>query len=641
MLDLNAVDRRRLSVAGIVVAVVLFVAINVFSSIVLQRARLDLTEGGLYTLSEGTRRVLGAIDEPITLRFYFSRSLSDEIPAFGNYAKRIRELLEHYVSLSGGMLRLKPYNPEPYSVEEDEAVTFGLQGVPVDRSGELAYFGLAATNSTDDQDAIAFFNAEREPFLEYDLTRLIYNLANPEKRVIGVISSLSIHGDPARRIPPMAIVNLMNQLFRVRTLTTEVAKIDDDVDVLLVIHPRELSEKTLYAIDQFVLRGGGAMVFVDPFAEMGGAGQPQRMPGQTLSRLDRLFDAWGIEFDPEKFAADRTNAMRVSIPATRGGGRDLIVDYLSWLHLGSQNLNQDDVVTSQISRIALASAGFLTRKDGAATEFTPLILTSPESMGMPAKEIRITPNPIGVIEKFVSEDQPLVLAARVQGKVGSAFAEGPPANEEEAAEQAAKKDGAGAAAEHLTTSTDSIRVVVVADTDILADQMWFQQQDFFGQRVMVPTANNADFVINVVDNLIGSNALVDLRGRGLSVRPFERINAIQRQAELRYRKTEQELREKLDDTQRKLGELQTDQSGEGAVILTENQRATLDGFRAEMVSVRRQLREVQHALRRDIEELNTRLKVLNIWVVPMVISVIALIMAIIRRWRHRRHAASA
>ena len=197
MVDLNAIDRRKLSVAGIVVAVVLFVAMNVFASLVLQRARLDLTEGGLYTLSEGTRRVLDAIDEPITLRFYFSRSLSDEIPAFGNYAKRIRELLEHYSSLSGGMLRLKPYNPEPYSVEEDEAVTFGLQGVPVDRSGELAYFGLAATNSTDDQQAIPFFNAEREPFLEYDLTRLIYNLANPEKKVIGVISSLPIHGDPA------------------------------------------------------------------------------------------------------------------------------------------------------------------------------------------------------------------------------------------------------------------------------------------------------------------------------------------------------------------------------------------------------------------------------------------------------------
>ena len=393
----------------------------------------------------------------------------------------------------------------------------------------------------------------------------------------------------------MAIVNLMNQFFRVRTLTTEVAKIEDDVDVLLVIHPRELGDKTLYAIDQFVLRGGRAMVFVDPFAELGGAGQPQRMPRQTLSRFDRLFDAWGIEFDPEKFAADRRNAMRVSIPAAQGGGRrDLIVDYLSWLQLGSQNLSQDDVVTSQIGRIALASAGFLTHKDGAATEFKPLIVTSLESMRMPAKEIRITPNPIGLIEKFVSEDKKLVLAARVQGKVGSAFADGPPADDKKAAEDAAKKDGAGAAAEkedaepaaeHLTASAGSIHVVVVADTDILADQMWFQEQDFFGQRVMVPTANNADFVINVVDNLVGSNALVDLRGRGLSVRPFERINSLQREAEMRYRKTEQELREKLDDTQRKLGELETDKSGEGTVILTERQRATLDGFRNEMVSV--------------------------------------------------------
>ncbi len=638
---LNAIDRRKLSTAGIVVALVLFVALNLYSSITLQQARVDFTEGKLFTLSDGTRQVIREIEEPIMLRFYFSRTISDQVPAFGNYAKRVRELLENYVNLSGGKLKLKVYDPKPYSEEEDEAVTFGLQGIPVDRSGELAYFGLAASNSTDDKKSIAYFNSSREPFLEYDLTRLVYDLAHPEKKKIGVMTDLQIWGDPSRNIPGWSITDLLNQFFIVRILTTEETTIDDEIDLLFLIPPKKLSDQTLYAIDQFVLRGGRMMVFVDPVSEMtaapGAGGRPPSMP--TTARLDKLLDAWGVAFDPDTIAADQANAVQVSMGSTRGGGAS-VIDYLSWLNLGPANFSHDDVVTSELRRIAMASSGILSPKEGATTEFQPLIETGRRSMRMEAKQVRFMPNPQALLEKFKAQNKPLILAARIKGNVKSIFPDGPPP-EVKKDDKSPTKDGdeKKPARPHLAESAEPINVVVVADTDLLTDQMWVQQQNVFGQRVITPTSNNADFTINVLDNMSGSNALVGLRGRGFSLRPFDRINALQRSAELRYRSTERKLREKLNDTQRKLGELETE-SGQGgtggSVILSEKQRQTLADFRSEMVSVRRQLREVQHALRQEIEDLNTRLKVINIWAVPVVISIFALVMTIVRRWRFRR-----
>ncbi len=643
---LNAIDRRKLAVAGVFVALVLFVALNLFSSLTLQQARVDFTEGELFTLSDGTRQVIREIEEPVTLRFYFSRTISDRVPAFGNYAKRVRELVENYVNLSGGKLKLKVYDPKPYSEEEDEAVTFGLQGVPVDSSGELAYFGLAASNSTDDKKAIPFFNSSREPFLEYDLTRLVYDLSHPEKKKLGVMTDLQIWGDPGRNMPGWSITDLLNQFFIVRILNTDVTTIDDEIDILFLIPPKEMSDQTLYAIDQFVLRGGRMMVFVDPVSEMtaapGAGGRPGTMP--TTARLDKLLDAWGVAFDPDTIATDQANAIQVSMGSTRGGGAS-VIDYLSWMHLGPVNFSRDDVVTSELRRISMASAGILSPKEGATTTFKPLVETSRRSMRMEAKEVRFMPNPQSLLEKFKAENKTLTLAARIQGKVKSIFPDGPPPVKKKkgAAETpATDEDEKKPARPHLAESAEPINVVVVADSDLLTDQLWAQQQNVFGQRVVVPTSNNADFVINVLDNMSGSNALVGLRGRGFSLKPFDRIDALQRTAELRYRSTERKLREKLNETQRKLGELETE-SGQGnvggAVILTEKQRQTLADFRVEMVSVRRQLREVQHALRQEIEDLNTLLKVINIWAVPLVISLIALVMAIIRRWRFRRQEA--
>ncbi|MSO54736.1 MAG: ABC transporter [Rhodospirillales bacterium] len=645
--------RTELAILGIVLAVVLFFAVNLFSNTMLRQARVDLTEGRLFTLSEGTRSVLATIPEPLTLRFYLSRSLVDAVPAYGNYAGRVRELLDHYASLAKDKLHVKIYDPQPYSVTEDDAVSAGLQGVPVNQSGELAYFGLAASNSTDDHEIVPFFDPRRESHLEYDLTRLIFRLAFPKKKVVGILTNLPFQGDPMRGLGPWGVVEQMHQFFEVRPLDLEPTTIPSDVDVLLAVHTGEMSDQVLYAIDQYVLGGGRALFFVDPFSESASGPNPGAVESQTNPSVNKLFAAWGIDFEANKVVTDGENAVRVNAPGPQG--RPVIADYLAWINLGPEYINQGDVVASQLSRIAMASVGSLSAKAGAGTEFTPLLHSSPTAMRIDAKELMGNPDPIRLINKFVSENRSFTIAARVRGNVKSAFPNGAPVAPVEPtapatpgapaatpATPAEPKPAAAAAKPQLMDSTAPINVVVVADTDILADRFWLQNQDFFGQRVRVPTANNGDLVFNILDNLSGSNALVDLRGRGLSSRPFDLVKEIQGAAEVKYRRTEQELMGQLNDTQRKLSEVQVERSGEsGTVILSDEQKSMIGKFRADLVSIRQQLRNVQLALKQDIDGLQTVVKIVNIWAMPVVVSLIALVMALVRRSRRRRRAEFA
>jgi ABC-type uncharacterized transport system involved in gliding motility auxiliary subunit len=319
----SLLDRRRLTVAGIVLAVVLFVALNLFGGLSLRDAKLDLTEGRQFTLSEGTTSLLAKVEEPVTLRLYVSRALRDANPFLGSYADRVHDLLRTYADASNGRITVEHIDPEPFSTEEDRAVGFGLQAISADGTGATnGYFGIAGTNSTDDVDVIPVLSPERESFLEYDLTRMVYNLASPEKPVVALLSSLPLGGDPAREYRPWAVLQELQQFFDVRTLGGEVTRVEDDVDALLLVHPQALSEATLYAIDQFVMRGGKVMAFLDPHSETQAATQQPGMGADTFSTLDRLLPAWGIEFDPQRVVADPGLARQVVYP---GGGREQVV----------------------------------------------------------------------------------------------------------------------------------------------------------------------------------------------------------------------------------------------------------------------------------------------------------------------------
>ena len=660
---------------GVAVTVLVLIALMVASAnIVAARfltSRLDLTAEHLYTLSQGTRNTLAKIDEPITLRFYYSTRLGDEVPSYGVYAQRVRELLDQYVAAAHGKIRLEVYNPQAFSDVEDRAVAFGLKGVPLDAQGEQVYFGLAATNSTDDQQVIAFFAPERERFLEYDLTKLVHSLAFPKKTVVGLMTTLPLEGDMmammrGRPSQPMAVIEQLQQLDRIEPLASNIDAIPADVDVLMLVHPQNLPDKTLFAIDQFVLKGGKALVFVDPLSELQ-ASHPSQLnpPGSpNSSNLERLFKSWGIEVPANTVVGDRRNAQRVGVPVPGRGTRPL--DYIAWINLQAANLNREDMITADLSHIMMASSGIIEPLEGAKTTIEPLITTSSDSTKIPAEKLIGLPDVAGLLTQFKSDNKRYILAAHVTGIVDTAFPDGLPkppesakpevaakpdptdppeseAGEKKAAEAppAAAKPAEAPAADWVKTSAQPINVVVVADTDMLDDRFWMQTQDFFGQRVAIPTANNADFVDNAVEVLAGGNDLVGLRSRGTSARPFEVVDRIERDAQERYSAEERALQQKLKDTQAKLADLTGKDQANAPTTLSPEQTETIEEFRADMLQTRRQLRAVQGSLRGDIGRLKAGLEFLDIALIPILVAGVAVILGVLRLKRRSRRAAEA
>ncbi|HKX10078.1 MAG TPA: Gldg family protein [Stellaceae bacterium] len=646
-----AFSRRTLALLSLASAAVFFVSVNVIANHMLRSARIDLTASRIYTLSDGTARTIAQIQEPVTLRFYYSRRLGDEIPSYGIYAQRVRETLEEYAARAKGKIDLQVIDPEPFSPEEDRAVALGLQGVPVEQGGEKVYFGLAATNSTDDQELIPFFQPERERFLEYDLTKMIHAIARPKRTVIGLASSLPVEGDFAaamqgQPLRPYAIVNQLRQLYELRTISTEFDKVEPDVDVLLIIHPQGLSEKTLYAIDQFVLGGGRALVFVDPHSEMQQVrSNPYAPPGGPVdSNLEPLFKAWGVELEPKVVAGDRQEARRVNIGTSTS---PVPLEYVAWLQLKDDALNKDDVVTADLDQINMASAGILKPVKDAKTTFTPLIQTSADSEEIPADKVEGMPDVQGLLDNFKPSGERYTLAARISGPAQTAFPDGPPkAKDEQKSSDASKTDATKKAdpvkAEdppQIKEAKQPINVIVVSDTDMLNDRFWAQTQDFFGQQVIVPTASNGDFVANALEVLAGGNDLVSLRSRGTAARPFVVVDQIQHAAEAQYRASEKALEGKLKATEDKIKDIQ--QNKEGTVTLTAEQSQAIDNYKGDMLRTRQQLREVQRKLRQDIDRLKAELEFLDIALIPILVGIAAIVLGVVRINRRKRPTVHA
>jgi len=626
--------RRTLSMAALGVAAVLFVAVNVLVQTTLRQARLDLTADQLYTLSQGTKNILAGLREPVSLKLYFSEKLAGAAPQFRSYGQRVRELLEEYANLSRGQIRLQVIDPEPFSDTEDRAVQAGLQGVPIDQgSGQPAYFGLVGTNSTDHQEVIPFFTQEREPFLEYDLSKLVYALTDPKKPVVGVISDMDLTYGPGGmmaamrgEVHPYAFLQQLRQSFDVRILKTDLTSVDKDVTVLLVLRPQKLTDGALYAVDQYVLGGGKAMVFVDPYAESatdqpGPGGMPMPATSRTAT-LPKLLQAWGLDMDADRFVADPTLAVRVSAGE---GGRRRAVPYPAWLAIPADRLNRDDVVTADLSNLMLASAGALIPRKDATTTVTPLITTSPRAQLLEVVRLEGQPDPESLVAALGPEGKEMILAARVTGPLKTAFPGGPPGGR--------KPDDKTVP---LAASAQPANLIVVADTDLLEDRFWVQEQNFLGQRVAVPFTGNVDFLINGIDNLTGSGDLIGLRGRAGASRPFTLVENLHRAAGERYLAREQELRKKLAETQRQIGELEGKaKPGAGGALLSKDEQAAVERFRAEVLKTRKDLREVQHTLNRDIERLGATLKVVDIGLMPVLVAGFAVGLA---GWRARRRA---
>ena len=603
--------------AGLLLIALAFLLFNAFSGLVFTHARLDLTEQKLYTISEGTKTILEGLDKPIELDFFYSDEATKGLVALRNYARRVEELLRAYERESGGKLKLHVVDPEPFSEEEDRAAELGLQAVPLNQGGDKVYFGLAATNAEGRTQSIPFFALDQEEFLEYELSRLVQSLASPQMPVVGVLSDLPITGGFDMRTqqatPPWTVLEQIRQLFHIESLERNVDMIPANVSVLMLVHPKALPEPTLYAIDQFVMRGGKLLVFLDPYSEADpGMGFMPGEPGDGKgSNLTPLLKAWGVHMAPDRVVLDAANAMSVGVGEERRPVR-----HPGWLSLPQQTMDTDDVTTASLESLTMATAGFLEPLENATTRFTPLVQSSTYAMPIEAQRFATLENPEVLLRDLEPTGERYTLVARIQGPARSAYPDG----------IEGRKDG--------LKDSASINVIAVADTDLLADRMWVQVQDFFGQRMPQPWADNGTFVVNALDNLSGTDALISVRSRGRFARPFVVVEELQRQAENRFREKEEALQQRLAATEAQLAELQGP-NADGAIELTAEQQAALQRYMQEKLRIRKELREVRYQLNADIDALGRLLKFFNIALVPLVLTLGVLLTCL---WRRRRTA---
>lgn len=657
---MSANRQRNLGTLSLVLLALVFVAAVTANNSLLTGLRIDLTQDNLYTVSPGTRNVLASIAEPINVYLFFSDSETADIAPLRNYADRVREMLEELETASGGNLVLHVVDPVPFSEEEDRAAQFGLQPISLGL-GQSLYFGLAATNSVGDEEVIEIFNPDRERFLEYELARLFYSLARPDRVVVGIHAGVSMTAgfDPQtqRVTEPWIVYSQAGQLFEMRSLPPGFTEIEEDVDVLWLVHPRSLEEDTQYAIDQFVMGGGRALIFLDPFAEvdMAAAMDPAAMAAGSASDLAPLLSGWGVEFSSGEVVADNRYALSVTTGLSMRPVR-----HLGLLGLDATAIDPEDVITDGLYNINVGTAGHFSVAEDSAVELRPLLSSSSDAETLPAIQMQMLADPEALLDDFAPSGESYILAARLTGPLGSAFSDGPPAGQLPDAEgdladgvegggAVLAEDDAGpgsgsevladsgsptaqAGGEHLA-STDSANVILVGDVDILSDRLWVQQQNFLGQTLATAFANNGDFLINALDNLSGSADLIGIRARGTYSRPFTRVQALRRQADAQFRQTEQRLQAELTETENRLGELQDARTDQGSLLMSDEQQAEIQRFLDEQVRIRQELRAVQRNLDRSIERLGTVLQFINIGLVPLLLTAAALAAAVVRRRR--------
>jgi ABC-type uncharacterized transport system involved in gliding motility auxiliary subunit len=619
---------------GVVALLAVLVAFNFIVSAFNLRA--DLTEGNVYTLSPGTRSILGKLEAPVKLRLYYTQG-GEAVPVgLKTFAKRVEDLLNEYKAAGRGKVIVEKFNPEPDSDAEDSAQLDGIEG-QLTNSGEKFYLGLSIS-FLDQKAAIPVLTPDRERLLEYDITRGIAQVGEAKKPVVGVMSALPVMGrslDPIRKQQPTeawVLIQEMKRIFEVKEIRLDAPRIDDDIKVLLVIHPRNLPEETEYAIDQYVLRGGKLIAFVDPYAYFDQQPDLQNPFGGNQagsSTFYNLFKAWGIDVDMGKVIADLTYAS--------GSGPRLLP---TLLNLSNQALNMDDVVTSQVGTLLIPFGGAFKGKP--ADGLTQTVLAHTSKNAMPVDLIIATLSGEPSTRGFQPTNEQMPLAIRLTGRFHTAFPEGKPkpfAPPPRAGKKGAEPKKEEAKPEpQLKQSTAENSVVLVADVDLLSDGAAVEIQEVFGQRVAVPRNGNLALALGLVEHFSGDNALIGLRSRATFSKPLALIRDMEAQAQQQYLGKIKELEDNLNQTQENLKKLQTTKGGAASTILTPEQQAELDNFRKRAAETRRDLKELRKNLRVETDSLEFWIKVVNIGLVPLLVALTGLALALRRR---RAEAAAA
>lgn len=624
------------SIGGVTAMLLIAVAVNVIVSKV--RVRADLTADRLYTLSEGTKTILKKLDTPVKVRLYVLPGESPEALILKNYAQRVEDLLAEFQQVAGKNLVVEKLTPAPDSDAEDSANLDGVEG-QMDRTGEKIYLGVSFS-CVDQKQAIPFLGPDRERLLEYDLISKIAAVSTPEKPVIGVMSSLPVFGQPMnpmmmqmgqRGSAPWLFINELKQQFDVKQLETSAEKIEDNIKVLVLVHPKNLSDATQYAIDQFVMRGGKLVAFIDPFSTEDRAGGNPMMGGMGgqggPSSLGKLTDAWGVQFDSAKVVADMNFRSRI----IRGGRPETAPAVLSLNRLA---VNPEDVVTEQVDNLLVWYVGSFSGTPADGLKQTVLIKSTTDSQLVDAFTAQMSGEQVA--RDFKASGKEFPIAIRLEGKFKSAFPNGKPAAPEPPAAEGEKKDEAkkdAPKADTLKESKGETAVVLVGDTDILVDRYAAEIQDFFGQQIMIPRNANLTFVQGVIEQMAGDSNLIRVRSRATMNRPFTLVREMEAQAESRYREEIGALEKSLQETQARLSELQVNKDKNQRFILSPEQQKEIENFRKVEADGKKKLKEVRKNLRQDIESLQNRLKWINILAMPVIVAFSGIALAVIKRKR--------
>jgi ABC-type uncharacterized transport system involved in gliding motility auxiliary subunit len=615
---------------------VLAILIGVNAIVGQMRLRKDLTEEKIYTLSRGSRVIIGKLVHPVTLKLFFSGS-APEMPEFlKTYAQQVEDLLQEFRLAGKGRIVVEKYDPKPDSDAEDLAQRYGLAGQHVGMIGPAVYFGLVAVCG-DAEAAIPALDPRTDRLLEYNITRMIYRVAVPAKPVLGVLSSLPVLGTTGspfmmpgqmpQRLPPWVAFRDLRQDYDVREIEPAAEEIPPEIDVLILVHPRNLTDKTMYALDQFVLRGGRLLAFLDPLCLLeqdASRRQPFAMPPRSSSDLEKLLKAWGLEYDAEKVAVDLNAATRV-----RGEGEQ-VEDNPLYLSLTPANTASNDIVTAQTESLLMVFAGAFSGAGSEGLTVTPILSTSEMSELTDAFTAQMG-GADGARRRFKRGMKPLPLAVRLHGRFKTAFPDGRPQETPAAStNEPPAEDRAG-----LTESAEPTTVILVGDVDMLYDAFWCRSLNLFGYTAYEPFNDNASFFANAIEQMAGSADFANVRTRGKTSRPFTRVLALQRQAQERWVAQETMLQERLESTQRRLSELQVGKQESQRFILSPEQKKEIESFREEIQKTQQDLKQVRRNLREGIEQLGAAVKAANILLVPALVSIGGIGFALYRRARTR------
>ena len=593
---------------NIVFLLVLFVSVNIWGGRLFNSSHLDLTEDKIFSISAATIEVLKSIKEPIRLSFYTSENLSLLGPDYISLMLRIEGLLETYKLASGSNLIIERIVPKPFSPEEDRAVSDGIHAIPDVLGNSQIFFGLTGHNSTNGFYTIPHFAPEQNNLIEYELTRLIFDLVNTKKRTVAIYGDLPISGDKTQRVPPWTILETIERFFSVQILFGDVQRFSSDIDVLVLTEPGELSKTTLYAIDQFILRGGRVLAFLDPFNEtldVSQNGQPSIPRSRALDNFTKLLSAWGIEIPTRTVVGDVGGAINVQM--TRSD-RIFATKYPVWFDVKEDGLVSDEVVTSGLSRVSLRSAGYIKHSPQQALKFQPILLASKASGLIDVSKIEYAPNPVEILANLQKTPGQKVLMARLSGTFKTAFPDGMPGPNVNGENNLL----------HLNNSAEPTAVVIVADADLLADEAWLENKNLGGQILKVPFANNGNLVVNALEQLVGTSSMIGLRGKGTLKRRFTLLEKLEQEAEIKYRKKENKLLTKIEDGKKFIDQIQRTEIKQG-VVYSQEQQMELERRRNDMVEARKELRDIQFSAKENITELKNRIIFYNIWSVPILL----------------------